>query len=284
MNKIMIFIFVLLLFSSHSYAQDTNALKKLTKTMSIIERHYIKKVEMHKLIDLNKKYNTEKEVKTALKKLMDKLDKYSLYVINGHENKKYPKKLIMQPFSSKIIDKKYLYIKIPYFDSKVVTSLIRTIISSTKETQAIILDLRDNPGGLFKEAIKTVDVFVDDGVIVSKKGRDMQNVTTFRATLKKTITTLPLIILVNKKSASSAEIVSGALQDLKRATIIGEKTFGKGTIQALIYITDDKTEAIKLTVAKYYLPSGRLVDNKIIPDIEILDNQLDYAIRFLNNI
>ena len=252
-------------------------LKKLTKTISLIQKYYIKQVDIGKLIDLNMKYTTKEEVNSAIKKIMDKLDKHSVY-INSDVYNNYIK---IKPFYYKTIDNNNLYIKIPYFTKNTVNNLTQTIQKRDEKIKSIILDLRDNPGGLLNQGIRTVDLFVDKGIIVSKRGRDIHNVTKYKATKKGTITSLPIVVLVNKQSASSAEIVSGALQDLKRATIIGEKTYGKGTIQALIYITKNKKEAINLTVAKYYLPSGRMIENGIIPDLEVLDKQLNYAVKFL---
>ena len=287
MVKRIIFCSIIIFFvgcTSITYKKNTNIstikkdeLKKLTKIISLIQNYYIEKIDIGKLIDLNKKYKTKDEVDSDLKKIMDKLDKYSVY-INSDVYNNYIK---IKPFYSKIIDNSNLYIKIPYFTKDTVNNLTQTIQKRDKKIKSIILDLRDNPGGLLNQGIRTVNLFVDKGLIVSKRGRDIFNVTKYKATKKSTITSLPLVILVNNNTASSAEIVSGALQDLKRATIIGEKTYGKGTIQALIYITENKKEAIKLTIAKYYLPSGRMIDNGINPDVEVLDNQLAYVVKFL---
>jgi carboxyl-terminal processing protease len=126
--------------------------------------------------------------------------------------------------------------------------------------RGLILDLRFNPGGRLDQAIKVVNMFVKEGVIVSTKGRNRpENIV--RATGEGTLPYFPMIVLVNQHSASAAEIVSGSLKDNKRALIIGERTYGKGSVQELIPLDDNGGE-LKLTVAYYYLPSGRLVHRK----------------------
>jgi len=126
--------------------------------------------------------------------------------------------------------------------------------------KGLILDLRFNPGGRLDQAIKVVNMFVKEGVIVSTKGRARPE-SIVRATGEGTLPDFPIIVLVNEYSASAAEIVSGSLKDNKRALIIGVRTYGKGSVQELIPLDDDSGE-LKLTVAYYYLPSGRLVHRK----------------------
>lgn len=174
---------------------------------------------------------------------------------------------IQSVFSKNIEKEDFLYIRISSFDSKV-TEKLQEAIKNNKNTKGIILDLRNNPGGLLSQAIGVVDSFVDDGVIVSQKGRSAEDEEKFNASSFNTISKLPMVVLVNGGSASASEIVSGALQDHKRAIIIGEKTFGKGSVQAVLPINKDRTENIKLTIAKYYLPSGRTIQAKgVTPDV-----------------
>ncbi len=168
---------------------------------------------------------------------------------------------------TRTIDTDVLYIRVTSFDRKVAAD-VKAAIKKHPKSKGIILDLRNNPGGLLDQAVELVDLFVDEGVIVSQKGRNKADDLTYSATKKATITNLPLVVLVNEGSASASEIVSGAIQDLKRGVIIGEKTFGKGSVQVVMPITD--TEAIKLTIARYYLPSGRTIQAVgVVPDIEI---------------
>lgn len=174
---------------------------------------------------------------------------------------------IQSVFSKKIEKEELLYIRISSFDSKV-TEKLQEAIKNNKDTKGIILDLRNNPGGLLSQAIGVVDAFVDNGVIVSQKGRSVEDEEKYDASSFNTISKLPMVVLVNGGSASASEIVSGALQDHKRAIIIGEKTFGKGSVQAVLPINKDRTENIKLTIAKYYLPSGRTIQAKgVTPDV-----------------
>lgn len=172
---------------------------------------------------------------------------------------------------AKTINDDILYLRISSFmDMKIASELRKYIQEYRKTTKGIILDLRNNPGGQLSQAIETVDIFVDKGVIVSQKGKDKRDNEEFFASAQTTVTDVPMVVLVNGGSASASEIVSGGLQDLKRAVIVGEETFGKGSVQRIIPINDDGSEAIKLTIAKYYLPSGRTIQAKgIVPDITV---------------
>ena len=129
---------------------------------------------------------------------------------------------------AKTIDENILYIRVTSFDKKVVESVSTAIKKHQSDTKGIILDLRNNPGGLLDQAVGLVDLFVDSGDIVSQKGRDTRENETYKAHADNTLTKVPLIVLVNGGSASASEIVSGALQDHKRGVILGTKTFGKG--------------------------------------------------------
>ncbi|MGB5868423.1 MAG: S41 family peptidase [Arcobacteraceae bacterium] len=182
----------------------------------------------------------------------------------------------IQSVYAKTINDDILYLRISSFmDTKVASELKKYIKQYKKTTKGIILDLRNNPGGQLGQAIDTVNLFVDRGVIVSQKGRDESENEEFKATSDTTMTKVPMVVLVNGGSASASEIVSGGLQDLKRAVIIGEETFGKGSVQRIIPINDDGSEAIKLTIAKYYLPSGRTIQAKgIVPDIKVYPGEV----------
>jgi carboxyl-terminal processing protease len=172
--------------------------------------------------------------------------------------------------NAKTYNNNILYLRITQFDNNVAEELSNFIKKHKNETQGIVLDLRNNPGGSLDQAIKTVDLFVDSGIIVSQKGRKKEDDSSFSATKKATISKVPMVVLVNGGSASASEIVSGALQDLKRAIVVGEDTFGKGSVQMIMPITLDKSEAIKLTIAKYYLPSGRTIQAiGVKPDIKV---------------
>jgi carboxyl-terminal processing protease len=196
----------------------------------------------------------------------------TLTVVRKAERKPLEIKIVrdiikIESVKAKTIGKDILYLRVTSFDKNVVDGLTKAI-KDAKGTKGIILDLRNNPGGLLTQAIGTTDLFVDKGIIVSQKGRDVSSEETFNANYSKTLTRVPLIVLVNGGSASASEIVSGALQDHKRAILVGQKTFGKGSVQVVLPITADKSEAIKLTIAKYYLPSGRTIQaTGITPDV-----------------
>ncbi|MDO9305880.1 MAG: S41 family peptidase [Sulfuricurvum sp.] len=169
---------------------------------------------------------------------------------------------------ARTIDDNILYIRVTSFDKKVATDVKAALKKHAAKSKGIILDLRNNPGGLLDQAVELTDLFVDEGVIVSQKGRNKSDDISYSATKKATVTHLPLVVLVNEGSASASEIVSGAMQDLKRGVIVGTKTFGKGSVQVVMPITE--TEAIKLTIARYYLPSGRTIQAVgVIPDVEV---------------
>jgi len=182
----------------------------------------------------------------------------------------------IQSVYAKTINEDILYLRVASFmDMKVTTDLRKSIKKYKKTTKAIILDLRNNPGGQLGQAIDTVNLFVDKGIIVSQRGKDKRDNEEFEATSNSTVTDVPMVVLVNGGSASASEIVSGGLQDLKRAIIVGEDTFGKGSVQRIIPINEDGSEAIKLTVAKYYLPSGRTIQAKgIVPDIKVFPGKV----------
>jgi len=160
------------------------------------------------------------------------------------------------------------YIRISSFDKNVVTSL-KKIMGSLKGKKGLIIDLRNNPGGLLNQALGTLDLFIADGKLLSEKGRNSNNDRSWYAHSYGTYSKIPIVILVNGGSASASEIVSGGMQDHKRAIIVGEKTFGKGSVQAIIPINKD--EAVRLTIAKYYLPSGRTIQAVgVTPDIKVV--------------
>jgi len=161
------------------------------------------------------------------------------------------------------------YIRISTFQSKTDKELLKALkdLAKEKELKGLILDLRNNPGGLLSQAIKVSDEFLDSGVIVSIKGRDKQEEKSL-AHKNKNNRNYPIIVLVNGGSASASEIVAGALQDNKKALILGTKTFGKGSVQAIFTLSDGS--GLRLTTAVYYTPSGRSIQaSGIEPDIKV---------------
>jgi carboxyl-terminal processing protease len=185
------------------------------------------------------------------------------------------------------------YIRLRAFNEQSHNQLIKQLNKIiNNKLDGYILDLRNNPGGLLSQAIKITETFLDGGEIVSTKGRDKNDIRIFNAKKGDKINKKPLIILINQGSASASEIVSGALKDHKRAILVGEKSFGKGSVQSIIRLKN--RGGLRLTTAKYYLPSGVSIHEKgVEPDITVkrnkddfkintkTDNQLNYAIKLL---
>ena len=196
---------------------------------------------------------------------------------------------------SKIVDNKVGYLRLRAFNENSSNQLKKEIskIEKNKKLVGYILDLRNNPGGLLSQAITISDFFLDDGEIVSTRGRKKRENRKFFAKKGDKINGKPLIVLINGGSASASEIVAGALQDQKRAILLGETTFGKGSVQSIIPLKNKG--AIRLTISKYYLPSGKSISEVgVVPDIRVeeedeefsinttTDNQLNYAIKLLS--
>ena len=188
------------------------------------------------------------------------------------------------------------YLRLRSFNEKSGDELIdkiREIGRSKPSLTGYILDLRNNPGGLLSQAIKISDAFLDSGEIVSTKGRDPKDIKVYNSKKGDEINGKPLIVLINKGSASASEIVAGALKDHKRAIVIGEKSFGKGSVQSIMPLSNGG--GLRLTTAKYYLPSGETIEEiGVQPDIKVEpqkdnfkindptnDNQLIYALKLL---
>jgi carboxyl-terminal processing protease len=162
------------------------------------------------------------------------------------------------------------YVRISNFQSKTVKDLSTALeeMEKEREIKGLILDLRNNPGGLLSQAIDVSDLFLNSGLIVSTKGRiSSQDITATAHTDKKS-RVYPIIVLVNSGSASAAEIVAGALQDNKRALVLGTRSFGKGSVQTILPLSDGS--GLRLTTARYYTPSGKSIQlSGIVPDIEL---------------
>jgi carboxyl-terminal processing protease len=193
-------------------------------------------------------------------------------------------------------EKEIGYLRLKSFNENSDKQLLSYINNFEKNSKlnGYILDLRNNPGGLLTQAINITDFFLDDGEIVSTKGRKINETRRFFSRKGDEISGKPLIVIINQGSASASEIVSGALKDHKRAIILGENTYGKGSVQSIIPLKNGG--GIRLTISKYYLPSGKSIsDVGVMPDIFVeekgddfrinsdTDNQLDYAIKLLKS-
>ena len=195
---------------------------------------------------------------------------------------------------TKVLKPNIGYLRLKSFNSNSSKQLINEISKFEKKEKpkSYILDLRNNPGGLLTQAINVVDFFLDDGEIVSTRGRRNSENRRFFAKKGDKLKGKPLIVLINNGSASASEIVAGALRDHKRAILLGESTYGKGSVQSVIPLSDGG--GMRLTISKYYLPSGKSISEVgVKPDIMIeeesedfiintkSDNQLNYAIKLL---
>lgn len=220
-----------------------------------------------------KHISTFKNTNEATKNLRGKIgEKVKLTVYRSGKKFDFElKKDIIKAKSTKgnVIDEKFAYVRISTFQKDTYLEVQKVIskINEKNKVKGIILDLRGNPGGLLEEAINVSDLFLDESVVVFTKDRSDKKVY-YRAKDGQIIKDVPMVVLVDGGSASASEIVAGALQDHKRAIIIGSKTFGKGSVQNIIEFNDGN--AIKLTTSRYYTPNERSIQAKgISPDIEI---------------
>lgn len=177
----------------------------------------------------------------------------------------------VQSVSVKPVAEDYLYVRIAQFQSntgKDFSERLRDNLRLHPKTRGLILDLRNNPGGVLQSSVEVADAFLDTGLVVYTQGRMDNSNTKYNANPGDLTNGLPLVVLINSGSASASEIVAGALQDHKRAVIMGTRSFGKGSVQTVIPITEDR--AIKLTTALYYTPNGRSIQARgIDPDVRL---------------
>jgi len=175
---------------------------------------------------------------------------------------------------ARVLEDRQVYVRLRVFH-ETTTSELADVLDHASESlrdrggiRGLLLDLRDNPGGLLDQAISVADEFLEEGVIVSTRGRDGRELSVASARRSGTRAPFPIVVLVNGYTASAAEIVAGALRDHKRALIVGTRTFGKGSVQNVIELPD--ASALKLTVARYYTPSGHSIQAEgIEPDVTI---------------
>ena len=201
----------------------------------------------------------------------------------------------IQSVKSELLEENIGYIRLTSFNENSSDQIEKQIkkLKKNKNLNSFILDLRNNPGGLLNQAIRISDFFLENGEIVSTKSRKKSDNRKWFAKKGDITDGKTLLVLINYGSASASEIVAGALKDHKRAIVIGENSYGKGSVQSIIPLKN--RGAIRLTVAKYYLPSGKSISEVgVRPDIEVneegdnfkirtdTDNQLNYAIKLLN--
>ena len=204
----------------------------------------------------------------------------------------------IQSVSSKLIgeNENLAYIRLKSFNENSDKQFLKSLKNFEKKSNIIgyVFDLRNNPGGLLTQAINITDFFLEDGEIVSTKGRKISETRKFFARKGDEIKGKPIVVLINNGSASASEIFAGALKDHKRAIILGENSYGKGSVQSIIPLKNGG--GIRLTISKYYLPSGKSISEVgVVPDILVeeegddfkinsdKDHQLNYAIKLFNS-
>jgi len=252
------------------------------------------------IVKINGEQVQGKSLMEAVKMMRGPINsKINLTIRRKGEKKALEKTIIREIIQVKSVEAKMIkenigYLRLKSFNNNSSGQLVEKINNLEKKNKPIgyILDLRNNPGGLLTQAINVTDFFLNDGEIVSTKGRRLVENRRFFAKKGDKVKGKPLIVLINEGSASASEIVAGALKDHKRAIILGENTYGKGSVQSIIPLSDGG--GIRITVSKYYLPSGDSISEVgVAPDIFIeeegkdfkvnssSDNQLNYAVKLL---
>ena len=217
--------------------------------------------------------------------------KITLTIVREGENKPFEISIVrdiitVENIKTETIEPGFTYIRISNFQTHTVDDLKKGLMKLKNENnnniKGLILDLRNNPGGLLNAAVGVSDLFLNNGLIVYTEGRIKDSKLKFNAKPSEMLKDTPIIILVNGGSASASEIVAGALQDHKRAVIMGEKTFGKGSVQTILPMND--RTALKLTTARYYTPSGRSIQaSGIEPDMIVKNIEFDLKKDIQNN-
>jgi carboxyl-terminal processing protease len=252
------------------------------------------------IVKINGEQVQGKSLMEAVKMMRGPINsKINLTIRRKGEKKALEKTIIREIIQVKSVEAKMIkenigYLRLKSFNNNSSGQLVEKINNLEKKNKPIgyILDLRNNPGGLLTQAINVTDFFLNDGEIVSTKGRRLVENRRFFAKKGDKVKGKPLIVLINGGSASASEIVAGALKDHKRAIILGENTYGKGSVQSIIPLSDGG--GIRITVSKYYLPSGDSISEVgVMPDIFVeeegkdfkvnssSDNQLNYAVKLL---
>lgn len=238
------------------------------------------------IVRINKRIVGKLKLRDAIKMMRGKAGtKVTLYVIRKGENKPLKFTITRANIKLKTVRGKlyyghYGYVRIALFNRKTKPELNAVLRKLQKESnnnlRGLVLDLRNNPGGMLRSSVKVADAFIDarkaikSGLVVYTKGHPNNKKTNFYASADTIMPKTPMIVLINEGSASAAEIVAGALQDHKRAIVMGVRSFGKGSVQSILPI--DKKSALKLTTALYYTPKGRVIQARgIKPDVMIAD-------------
>ena len=212
-----------------------------------------------------------------------------LTILRGGEEKPFNVTIVrdiitVKNIKAETIEPAFVYIRISNFQMHTVDDLSKALVKLENENnnmlKGLVLDLRNNPGGLLNAAVGVSDLFLDEGLIVYTEGRVKGSKLKFNAKPSEMFKNIPIIVLVNGGSASASEIVAGALQDHRRAIIMGERTFGKGSVQTILPMNDET--ALKLTTARYYTPSGRSIQASGIEPDMIVKN-IEFEVKKNNN-
>jgi carboxyl-terminal processing protease len=190
------------------------------------------------------------------------------------------KREIIQPKSVSFrAEGEYGYVRLSSFNEKATEEMktaIETLRAKNPHLKGLVLDVRNNPGGLLDQAVGVSDLFLDGGEVVSQRGRDPHDIDRYNASAGAKLGNLPVVVLINSGTASAAEIVAGALQDRHRAAVVGLTSFGKGSVQTVIPLRGGLDGAIKLTTARYFTPSGRSIQKTgIQPDLEVAETRAE---------
>ncbi len=220
-------------------------------------------------------------VSDAVKQMRGKPGESVTLTIGREKSDPFDVKLVREIIQPKSVTAKlegdYGYVRLSGFNEKATDeteAAIKDLQTKNPHMKGLVLDLRNNPGGLLDQAVGVASLFLNGGEVVSQRGRDPQDIERYDAKGHDVLNGLPLVVLINSGTASASEIVSGALQDRHRASIIGVTSFGKGSVQTVIPLRGGLDGAVKLTTARYYTPSGRSIQKTgIEPDLEVAETR-----------
>jgi carboxyl-terminal processing protease len=232
-----------------------------------IENEYTKDMEIMEAVQLMRGAPGTKITITVMRPTFEKPQQFTM-----------EREIIkVQSVKAKTLEKGFGYVRLTQFQEHTAEDLSKALTKLHEESggtlQGLILDLRNNPGGLLDQAVDVADKFLPEGLIVYTQGREADAQMKFSAKRSGTEPDYPMVLLINGGSASASEIVAGALQDHDRAVVMGTQSFGKGSVQTIIPLSDDS--GLRLTTAKYYTPSGASIQARgIVPDIEVLQSEI----------
>ena len=220
-------------------------------------------------------------VNDAVKQMRGKVGEAVTLTIARDKTDPFDVKLVREIIEPKSVTYRaegdYGYLRLASFNEKATDEMkaaIGDLRTKNPHLKGLVLDLRNNPGGLLDQAVGVSDLFLDGGEVVSQRGRDPHDIERYNAKAGPKLDNLPVVVLINSGTASAAEIVAGALQDRKRAEVVGLTSFGKGSVQTVIPLRGGQDGAVKLTTARYYTPSGRSIQKTgIVPDLEVAETR-----------